>query len=103
MEIVNEAVAEVKKIEGEVVAEVKKVEAVAERLVQELSAEEKLAIRDLENKYLKAQMEIQRLSKIVQDTQAEYTKITESLVKKYVIDPATWLFDNAELVFKKRQ
>ena len=51
---------------------------------------------------LKAQMEIQRLSQITQKAQKDFTDTVEKLTKKYVVDPATWLFDNVELVFKKK-
>ena len=98
--------AEVKKVEGEVVAEAKKVEAAVEKVVekvtQELSAEEKLAIREIENSYLKAQIEINRLSGITQKAQKDFTDKVEVLTKKYVIDPALYIFDNVELVFRKK-
>ncbi len=97
---------EAKKIEGEVVAEAKKVEAVVEKVVekvlQELTTEEKLFIREIENNYLKTQMEINRLSQITQTAQRNYTVKVEELTKKYVVDPATWIFDNVELIFRKK-
>ena len=37
-----------------------------EKTTQEITAEEKLVIREIENEYLKAQMEIKRLSQITQ-------------------------------------
>jgi hypothetical protein len=100
-DVIQKVEAEVKAVETAVVNEIKKVEAAAERIIQELSAEEKLAIRELENKYLKAQMEVNRLTEIIKAVQTEYTKTTEGLVKKYAISPAEWVFDNAELLFKK--
>jgi hypothetical protein len=99
--LLNEVKAEVVKVESEVKAEVAKVEKVVEKVLQELTAEEKLAIREIENTYLKAQMEIQRLSQITQKAQKDFTDTVEKLTKKYVVD-ATWLFDNVELVFKKK-
>jgi len=101
-EVVNEVVAEVKKIEGEVVAEAVKVEKAVEKVLQELTAEEKLAIREIENSYLKASMEIQRLSQTTQKAQVDFTATVEHLTKKYLINPAEMLFDNVELVFKKK-
>ena len=101
-DVIEKVEAEVKAVEGEVVTEVAKVEKVVEKVLQELTAEEKLAIREIENAYLKAQMEIQRLSQITQKAQADFTANVERLTKKYVVDPATWLFDNVELVFKKK-
>jgi type IV secretory pathway VirB4 component len=97
---------EVVKVAEEIKAEVAKVvEAVkpeVQKLVQELSAEEKLALREIENGYLKAQMEIQRLSQITQAAQQNFTKNVEALTKKYVVDPSSWLFDNVLLQFKRK-
>lgn len=92
---VGVVVTEVKKVGSEVVVEAKK-------LTQELSAEEKLAIREVENAYLKAQMEIQRLSQITQKAQQDFTKNVENLAKKYALDSSRWVFDNVELIWKKR-
>lgn len=100
---VIEAVAtEVKAVEEKVEAVVEKVEAVAEKVLQELSAEEKLAIREIEVNFLKAQAEIQRLTQITQKAQTDFTAIVETLTKKYAINPAAWVFDNVTLVFRKR-
>ena len=104
--VVKAVEAEVTKVEGEVVAEAKKIEAEVKaevkKLTQELTAEEKLAIRDIENAYLKAQMEIQRLSQITQKAQADFTKTVEDLTKKYLISPVEYIFDNVLLQFKKK-
>ena len=98
--------AEVKALEGEVVAKVEKMAEKAavevKKLTQELTAEEKLAIREIENEYLKAQMEIQRLSQITQGAQKNFTDTVESLVKKYGVSPAEWVFDNVSLIFKRK-
>ena len=97
---------EVKKVEAEVVkvAEEVKAEAVkiVEKVRQELTAEEKLAIREIENSYLKAQVEINRLSQQTQQAQQQFTATVERLTKKYTVDPTLWLFDNVELLFKKK-
>jgi copper chaperone CopZ len=100
--VVNAVEAEVKKVEGEVVAEVKAVEKFVEATVQAISAEEKLGIREIENTYLKAQIEINRLSTITQKAQQDFTRAVEGLTKKYVVDPAAWLFDNIALEFRKK-
>jgi hypothetical protein len=114
--VVKAVEAEVTKVEGEVVAEVKKIEAdarcfpcespsvkaEAKKLTQVLSADEKLMIREVENSYLKAQMEIQRLSQITQKAQQDFTKIVEDLTRRYLLNPAEWLFDNVSLEFKKK-
>ena len=105
----------------EVAAEVEKVAVAAEKVVapvakavkaevakavekttQEISAEEKLAIRELENAYLKAQIEINRLSQITQKAQQDFTANVEALTKRYVVDPASWVFDNVSLIFRKK-
>jgi type IV secretory pathway VirB4 component len=93
--IVEEVKQEVVKVAEEVKAEVVKA-------VQELSAEEKLGIREIENEYLKAQIEINRLSQITQKAQKSFTDTVESLTKKYAVDPANWLFDNVSLTFKRK-
>jgi|SRR5271154_2419614 len=108
-EVVAEVKAEAEKVATAVTAEVAKVEAevkpavkpAVEHLLQELTAEEKLAIREIENEYLKAQIEINRLSVITQNAQKNFSTVVETLKNKYVIDPAEWVFDNIALVFKK--
>jgi hypothetical protein len=105
-DVIEAVEAEVKKVEGEVVAEVKAVEAVVEKVIekvtQELTADEKLAIREIENTYLKAQIEITRLSTITQKAQKDFTDTIEKYTKKYAVDPLVWIFDNVELIFRKK-
>lgn len=96
--VAGEVKAEVVKVAEEVKAAVIKV---VDKVTQEISSEEKLAIRDVENEYLKAQLQIQTLSQTTQRAQAKFTSIVEGLTKKYVVDPASWVFDNVELKFKK--
>jgi hypothetical protein len=95
VKVAEEVKAEVVKVADEVKAEVKKV-------TQELSAEEKLAIREIENGYLKAQIEINRLTQITQKAQKDFESTVKTLTTKYVIDPAEWLFDNVALIFRKK-
>lgn len=95
VKVAEEAKVEAVKLVGEVKAEVKK-------LTQELTSDEKLVIREIENKYLKAQIEITRLSQITSQAQKDFTSTVEGLTKKYAVAPAEWLFDNAELIFKKK-
>lgn len=95
VKVAEEVKTEAAKLVGDAKVEVKK-------LTQEITAEEKLAIREIENKYLKAQIEISRLSQITQQAQREFTSSVENLTKKYVVDPLEWFFDNAELIFKKK-
>ena len=97
-----EVKAEVVKVEAEVKAEIAKVEKAVEKVLQELTAEEKLAIRQIENSYLKAQLEINRLSTITQKAQQDFTKTVEDLTRKYLINPVEMVFDNIELRFTKK-
>src|SRR5258708_1886119 len=90
---------EVVKFAEEVKAEVSKV---VDKVVQEISAEEKLVIREIENEYLKAQIEINRLSQITQNAQKRFTDTVEGLVKRYAVSPAEWIFDNVSLTFKRK-
>lgn len=95
VKVVEEVKTEAGKLMGEAKAELKKA-------TQSLTSEEKLAIREIENAYLKAQVEINRLSQITQKAQKDFTNTVESLTKRYAVDPAIWLFDNAELIFRKK-
>jgi type IV secretory pathway VirB4 component len=93
----------VQEVKAEVVKVVEEVKAEVEKLVQELSAEEKLIIREIENEYLKAQIEINRLSQITQNAQKKFTETVESLTKRYAVDPVLWVFDNVTLSFRRKQ
>ena len=93
---------EVKAIEADVVKVVDAIIPEVKKMIQELTVEEKLAIREIENEYLKAQMEIQRLSQITQGAQKKFTDTVEALVKKYAVDPNVWLFDNLKLQFNRK-
>ena len=101
----QEAVAEVAKVETEVktVAEavVAKVEKIEKAAVVNIKAEEQLVLRNAELEFLKAQMEIQRLSKITEAKSKEYTTYVEGLFKTYVLDRAEYVFDGAINAFKK--
>jgi len=97
--VVEEVKQEIVKVAEEVKAEVVKV---VEKATQELSAEEKLVIREIENEYLKAQIEINRLSQITQKAQKSFTDTVEGLVKKYAVSSAEWVFDNVSLTFKRK-
>lgn len=98
--VVGEVVTKAEAIAEEVVAEVKKV---AERIRVDINTEEKLAVRELENNFLKAQMEMTRLQGLIQQYQKSFTSNIEGLTKKYVINPAEFVFDSIELAFKKKQ
>jgi|ERR1035437_7406099 hypothetical protein len=96
----------VKAVEGEVVKVAEEVKSAVtktvEKVTQELSTDEKLAIREIENSYLKAQLQVQALSQTTQKAQVDFTRVVENLARKYVLDPSVWVFDNVELIWKKK-
>ena len=111
--IVAEVKAEVKAVEMEAEAAVNTVKKVlntatgevthvATGAVVAITAEEKLVIRELENKFLKTQMEITRLQSIAQEVQKNFPALIEQLKQKYVVDPATYVFDSAKLEFRRK-
>jgi galactokinase len=89
------------KIEGEVKAEVAKVEEKTKAALVQVSTDEKLFLSDAELEFLKAQMEIQRLSKIADAKSKQYADYVEGLFKKYLLDKAEYVFDGAARLFKK--
>jgi hypothetical protein len=90
------------KTEGVLAAVESKADKIVAAVRIELTDAEKLVIRNVENEYLKAQMELQRLSSVTQNASRQFTNTVESYVKKYAIDPAVHVFDTVELVFKKK-
>jgi hypothetical protein len=86
--------------------EVQKIEAAVVKFTEEvrvaLTADEKFFITKVENDYLKAQLEIHKATKVVENTQKQYTQLLEGLVKKYAINPLTHQFNNIELAFTKK-
>jgi uncharacterized protein YqfB (UPF0267 family) len=104
--VAAEAKAEVVKVAEEVKAEAEKavtaVKAEAEKTVTEISAEEKLALSQLENQFLKAQMEMTRLQNVIQDIQKRFPAQVDSLVKKYMLNPVEWIFDSGRLAFVRK-
>lgn len=102
--VAGEVKSEVVKVAEEVKAAVIKVVDKAAHdntTLQVISDAEKLSIREIENVYLKAQIQINTLSQTTQKAQADFTKTVEVLAKKYALDPAIWAFDNVELIWKK--
>ena len=91
-EIVEKAATEVK---TEVVAEVAK----AEILITDT---EKLALREIENDFLKTRMEIERLEKKAAELQKRFPQVLEQLTKKYVTNPAEYVFNTLALKFDRR-
>jgi hypothetical protein len=81
-------------------AEVAKVEPEVKKALVQISTEEKLILREAELEYLKATMEIQRLSKITEAKSKEYQSVVESLFKKYAITKLEYVFDGAVNAFR---
>ena len=99
---------EVKAVEGEAKAVVAEFEKVAEKVeektkaaVIEISTEEKLFLRETELEFLKAQMEIQRISKITEAKSKEYQTFIEGLYKKYLVEKSEYVFDAVSNSLKK--
>jgi len=88
-----------------VVADAKAVETKVEEVVKaalvNIVADEKLFLREAELEYLKAQMEIQRLSKLAEAKSKAYTDYIENLFVKYALTKAEYVFDGAVNAFKK--
>lgn len=104
METVAEAVTAVEnKVEAvvaEVKAEVVKVEEAVKAKIVNIKAEEKLVLADLELEFLKAQTEIQRLSKIAEEKSKAYQAYVEGLYTTYGVTKAEYVFDGAVRVLK---
>lgn len=100
--LVDEVKSVVKAVEEKVEEVVGNVVHTAEKSVVTITAEEKLVIRELENKFLKTQMEITRLQNVAQEVQKNFPAAIEQLKKKYVIDPANFIFDVATLEFRRK-
>ncbi len=95
-------IAPFKAIEGEVVGEAKEVVKVAEKVIQTLTAEEQLAFRNIENEFLKAQAEINRLTQTTQAKQHEFSNYSTALLRKYLLEPTEWVFDTVALRFQRK-
>jgi hypothetical protein len=106
-------------IEGEVKAVETKVETVAAAVVADAKAveekvvavvkaalvnivvDEKLFLRETELEFLKAQMEIQRLTKVAEAKSKSYTDYIDNLFVKYGLTKVEYAFDGAVNAFKK--
>ena len=90
-----------KTVADAVVADVKAVVAKVEKAaVVQTTTDEKLFLREAELEYLKAQMEMQRLSKIAESKSKAYMGFIEGLYKKYAITKAEYVFDGGVNAFK---
>lgn len=113
MSVEQTVVAEVEKVAGEVKAAAEAVVEKAEAVVEEkavavekaakvdISTEEKLFLREAELEYLKATMDIQRLTKITEEKSKSYSAYIEGLLKKYALTKAEYAFDATVNAFKK--
>ena len=102
MSIEETVVAEVEKVaEGVGAAVEAKVEEVVKAAKVDITAEEKLFLREAELEYLKATMEIQRLTKITEDKSKSYQAYIENLLTKYGISKTEYVFDAVVNAFKK--
>ena len=101
LENVVEAVeGKVKAVAADVKAGAAKVEQVEKSAVVNIKAEEQLVLRNAELDFLKANMEIQRLSKITETKSKEYQTYVEGLFKTYGLDKGSYVFDGAVNAFK---
>lgn len=98
VEVKAETVAEA--VATEVKAEVVKVEEAVKAKIVNIKAEEKLFLREAELEFLRAQMEIQRLTKIAEDKSKAYQAYIENLYKTYAITKVEYVFDGAVNAFK---
>ena len=90
----------VEAVVAEVKAEVVKVEGAVKAKIVNIKAEEKLVLADLELEFLKAQTEIQRLSKIAEEKSKAYQEYIEVLYTTYGVTKAEYVFDGAVRVLK---
>ena len=95
----------VETVAAAVVADAKAVEekvvAVVKPALVNIVAEEKLFLREVELEFLKAQMEIQRITKLAEAKSKSYTDYIESLFVKYGVTKAEYVFDGTVNAFKK--
>jgi hypothetical protein len=100
---VKEVVAKAEAVAGQVVKAVEKAATVA------VTDAEKLAVREMENAFLKANLEVQNLQKqievqqkIMGDAQTKFPALLEAYFKKYSLKTEEYVFDAVALLFRKR-
>jgi hypothetical protein len=93
----------VEEVKAEAVKLAEEVKAVvvpeAKKAVVTITDSEKLILAEAEVEYLKASAEIQRLTKITESKAKEYQSAVDSMLKKYVLDKADYLFDGVKKAF----
>ena len=90
------AVKFVDEVKTEVEKVVAKVEPVAKKAIVTLTDSEKLALAEAETAYLKASMEIQRLTKTTEEQAKVYQNAVDGFLKKYVLDKSEYIFDGVK-------
>lgn len=96
--VIEEAVKAVEELPAEVKQEVEKA---VEKTEQTLTAEEKLALRELELAFLKLQTQAKAVQDELASTQKAYQTKVETLMKQYELDIKTFVFDGMHLIFRK--
>jgi len=95
--------AEVAKVAEEAKAEVVKVveeiKPAAKKALVAITADEKLILAETEVEYLKATMEIQRLTKITEAKAKEYQTAVDGFLTKYGLSKAEYIFDGVKKAF----
>jgi len=96
---------EIEKVETEVKEEtakiVNEVKAAVKETFVRLTAEEKLALRELEVSFLKAQAQYTQLEKHLKEISTTFQSKVDEYTKKYFIDKAEYVFDGVALEFRK--
>jgi hypothetical protein len=76
--------------------------AASEKTTQEITDIEKLGLREIENEYLKAQVQLTSLNNITHNAQKKFTSTVEGLLNKYALDADKFQFDNLALKFVRK-
>lgn len=97
----TKAVEEVKAVEADLTKGVTAVKADVKNLSIKLTAEEKLALRDMEVVFLKAQQQYAQLENQMKEIRNNFQAKVDEFTKKYLIDKATYVFDGVALEFRR--
>jgi uncharacterized protein YpuA (DUF1002 family) len=105
-EVKNEVFAEATLEPAKVVAEVVKTD---DRVKQEVTDGEKFAMAQMENDFLKAQIEMQQISKrmehlqeVTKKIQANFVAKTAEMAEAYSIDLEKFIYNSVEHAFTKK-
>jgi uncharacterized protein YpuA (DUF1002 family) len=110
---VQEVVQEFKEVATEVTAEGEEIAVEVEEVVKAatvgITDAEKFAVRDLENAFLKANLELKRLQEEVKkhqdtitDAQKKFPAMIEGYAKRLGISITEYVFDAVDLLFKRK-